>query len=241
MLFALFLPACKKEETPPPKNPVAIFDYNPSSALKAPVAITFNNKSENATSYAWDFGDGLGTSTNFNPTYTYKKGGNYKVTLTAKNTTTTTVSTTSRTLIINSPTSIKITNVKLVSMPFVNPSNSTWDALGGAPDVYFELLEFFQPSILPPVSLLKGTIFTNLNSSQLPVNWTVSPFYQLTGVSRTFAIAIHDDDNPLFTTPELIGITNIFKLSQWEGSYDNTLVLFSADNKIRVELTVEWQ
>ncbi len=43
---------------------------------------TFTNTSNNASDFFWDFGDGSGTSTEENPTYTYSEGGNYTVKLT---------------------------------------------------------------------------------------------------------------------------------------------------------------
>jgi PKD repeat protein len=46
---------------------------------------TFTNSSANATSYAWDFGDGVGTATDESPSYTYTAGGIYTVKLTASN------------------------------------------------------------------------------------------------------------------------------------------------------------
>ncbi len=46
--------------------------------------VTFTNASENATSYAWDFGD-QNTSTDENPTHMYAKDGTYTVKLTARN------------------------------------------------------------------------------------------------------------------------------------------------------------
>lgn len=45
-------------------------------------AIQFNNESENADTYTWDFGDGT-TSTETNPTKTYTSPGSYTVKLTA--------------------------------------------------------------------------------------------------------------------------------------------------------------
>ncbi len=48
------------------------------------LTIQFLNNSVNATSYAWDFGDG-NTSTAANPSHTYGIGGNYTVTLVASN------------------------------------------------------------------------------------------------------------------------------------------------------------
>ncbi len=45
---------------------------------------TFTNTTTEATSYSWDFGDGL-ASTEMNPVHTYAVGGPYTVTLTATN------------------------------------------------------------------------------------------------------------------------------------------------------------
>ncbi|WP_158979262.1 PKD domain-containing protein [Cellulophaga sp. L1A9] len=50
--------------------------------------VTFANASELATSYSWDFGDGIGSSTEENPTYSYNDDGlemAYMVTLTTTN------------------------------------------------------------------------------------------------------------------------------------------------------------
>ena len=52
-----------------------------TNSVNGPTA-TFTNSSANATSYAWNFGDG-GTSTLSNPTHTYVADGTYTVTLTA--------------------------------------------------------------------------------------------------------------------------------------------------------------
>ena len=48
-------------------------------------AISFDNTSQNADSYAWDFGDGLGSSTETDPIYAFTQAGTYTVTLQAAN------------------------------------------------------------------------------------------------------------------------------------------------------------
>lgn len=64
--------------TDPAAAPIADFSFIVSN-----LKVTFTNKSGNAKSYAWDFGDNAGTSTDINPTYTYATAGTYKVKLTA--------------------------------------------------------------------------------------------------------------------------------------------------------------
>jgi PKD repeat protein len=48
------------------------------------LTVNFTNFSQNATTYAWDFGDSS-TSTEESPSHTYAAGGDYTVTLTASN------------------------------------------------------------------------------------------------------------------------------------------------------------
>lgn len=56
----------------------------------APLSVKFYDLSTNATSWAWDFGDG-GTSTLRDPVFVYTKGGKYTVKLTASNSSSTDV------------------------------------------------------------------------------------------------------------------------------------------------------
>jgi hypothetical protein len=50
------------------------------------VEVTFTNESVGyGLSHQWDFGDGVGTSTEVNPTYTYTEPGDYQVSLTVTN------------------------------------------------------------------------------------------------------------------------------------------------------------
>lgn len=63
-------------------GPTARFTYSPEEDRTAPSRIQFDNASEKAETYQWDFGDG-NTSTEENPTHRYRMSGNYDVSLTA--------------------------------------------------------------------------------------------------------------------------------------------------------------
>lgn len=80
-LSMLLYSSCTKDADPLP--PIASFQFVVSDTNGLMVA--FTNYSKYATSYSWDFGDGVGTSTEINPTYSYADGGTYIATLTAIN------------------------------------------------------------------------------------------------------------------------------------------------------------
>lgn len=65
----------------PPASTMADFSYTASNQGYAPAVVTFTNKSLNATSYLWDFGNGE-SSTEENPSVSYDTAGLYTVTLT---------------------------------------------------------------------------------------------------------------------------------------------------------------
>jgi PKD repeat protein len=71
------------ESTPGP--PVANFIGSPTSGT-APLTVQFTDQSTGDPAlWSWDFGDGVGTSNQQNPQYTYDNAGTYMVTLTATN------------------------------------------------------------------------------------------------------------------------------------------------------------
>ena len=72
--FAIFCFSCGK--------PIANFVYTVEKQ-DAPAKVVFDNQSEKAETYEWDFGDG-NFSGETEPTHTYKSSGNYLVTLRAK-------------------------------------------------------------------------------------------------------------------------------------------------------------
>ena len=77
--------------------PSASFTYN-----QAGLTFSFNNTSQNSSSYLWNFGDGQ-TSTNINPVHTYTSSGNFTITLSASN--------------ANCPASLSNQNVSATTLP----------------------------------------------------------------------------------------------------------------------------
>lgn len=65
-------------------GPTADFSGSPTTGTE-PLTVDFTDASTDATSWDWDFGDGIGTSALQNPSYTYNNAGTYTVTLTATN------------------------------------------------------------------------------------------------------------------------------------------------------------
>ncbi len=63
------------------ENPVANFFADTLIASCPILTVNFTDSSTNAISWQWDFGDGIGTSTVQNPTYTYVRSGEYDITL----------------------------------------------------------------------------------------------------------------------------------------------------------------
>ncbi|MGB9940246.1 PKD domain-containing protein [Methanosarcina sp.] len=63
----------------PSVHPIANFSTNVTEGY-APLSVQFNDSSENATEWNWDFGDGT-NSTEQNPIHTYFEMGNYTVIL----------------------------------------------------------------------------------------------------------------------------------------------------------------
>ncbi len=79
---AAILWGCKGDDPVDPVDTKVVADFTFTQGTAG--AVTFKNTSKNATSYAWDFGDG-NKATEENPTHTYTKDGTYTVKLTATN------------------------------------------------------------------------------------------------------------------------------------------------------------
>ena len=79
-LSSLVIAACNKDDdNPEPADVIASFQYEISAENWSDVV--FTNYSQNASTYAWDFGDG-NVSAMQSPSHTYAASGLYTVTLT---------------------------------------------------------------------------------------------------------------------------------------------------------------
>lgn len=139
-----FFFSCTKDSpapTPTPTPPAApVANYSYTGAGVAPSTVTFTNTSTNATSYLWDFGNNA-TSVEASPTYKYTAGGVYTVKLTAtgaggSNSTTKTIN-------ITAPTTLKIMSVKITALPLTKANGASWDVFpsSSGPDVYFKITD----------------------------------------------------------------------------------------------------
>lgn len=85
-LFATDNNGCKDTATKLIKvfpKPVALFVADPLIVFVPTTPTNMFNKSTGAVSYKWDFGDGTGTSTDVNPSYSYQSPGEFQITLIA--------------------------------------------------------------------------------------------------------------------------------------------------------------
>lgn len=87
-IYTVKLTASNNSESNEIVKQVTVID--PSAAPEASftssvnyLEVAFTNTSANATTYEWDFGDGIGTSELESPTYTYSEPGTHTVTLVA--------------------------------------------------------------------------------------------------------------------------------------------------------------
>jgi PKD repeat protein len=101
----------------PEPDPVADFTFSPQSGIKVGDQVTFTNRSSNAATYEWNFGDG-GTSTSPSPRYRFTEQGTFTVTLTARSPSGAKVSTKTATITVEGVTFVTINTVTVTDYDF---------------------------------------------------------------------------------------------------------------------------
>ena len=104
-------------------GPVADFTFS-GSGSRSPCVIDFTSTSLNATSWAWDFGDGQ-TSAEQNPEHIYTSGGDFNVQLTVTNVNGSNKMTKS-VQILSPPSECKISKISIITCPLVDNTGAAW-------------------------------------------------------------------------------------------------------------------
>jgi PKD repeat protein len=81
--LSLTLVACKDNNTGPNPSQQPVVDFGWAGHQAAPATIIFNNNTQNATIYNWNFGNGTASTEQFPPAITYTQPGSYDIVLTA--------------------------------------------------------------------------------------------------------------------------------------------------------------
>lgn len=229
LFISTFIFACKKNNT----QPAPIADFTFSGDTKAPAVITFTNKSTNAFSYSWDFGDNA-TSSETNPVHTYTKGGTYIITL--KATGNGGITTTTKAFNVSSPTSVKITQVKVVQIPFVDANGYGWDAFtdGTGPDVFFKITDVNDGELYN-----HPTFYPNVSANNLPLSFTLTSPFQSTNFNTFYKLKVYDYDYS--SSDELMGgYTFQFNFFANIG-YPSSITLYTNGSSIKIDLMLQWQ
>ena len=232
-IICMFL-SCKKDSTPAPAPapaaPVANFSY--SGAGVAPSSVTFTNSSTNATSYSWDFGDN-GTSVETSPTHRYTAGGVYTVKLTATGSGGS--NSTTKTINITTPTTLKIMSVKLTAIPLTKSNGASWDVLpSSGPDVFIKITDNVSTTFYN-----HPNYFQDVVASNLPLNFILATPLTITNFSATKALEVWDYDYPL-TDDFMAGFSFIpSNYTTGPSAYPTTLILIGTG--VTAEFTLQWQ
>lgn len=215
--------------------PLASFNYG--GTLVTPAVVTFQNTSQNADTYLWEFGDGS-TSTLVNPTKTYTIHGTYTVMLTATNSTSSQSDQTSQNITIT-PGKVFMQRIYVDDIPFVDGNGGIWDPGDNTgPDVFFTLIDSAGNVLIDG----SGSRIDNVVQSMLPLAWDfTAPGVEFVKSSwnKTYYIRVWDYD---VLVNDLIGTTNGFKITQQiNANYPTTVSLQSSDGETKVRIILRWQ
>jgi PKD repeat protein len=224
---------CSKDSGPTSSSTKPVASFEDSGSTVTPATITFQNTSQDADSYSWNFGDGT-TSTITNPTKIYSTPGVYTVTLTATNAASDLTNSKSKQITIT-PGKVFIERIIVDQIPFTDTSGVSWDYLNG-PDLYPDIYD--NSNIL--VDLTSNHV-TDIGTSELPLTWTLAPKYEITDWSKVYFVRLWDydplDSNDFIGSPNGFIINNVISNS----TYPTTVSLQNSSGTIRVRVILKWQ
>jgi PKD repeat protein len=233
-ITAILFFGCNKDEGPSqPAIPDPVASFTESGQFVTPATINFQNTSQNADTYLWNFGDGT-TSNVTNPSKTYNAHGVYTVTLTATNSSTTKSNLKSKQLTIT-PGKVFVEKITVDQIPFTDSSGIAWD-FGSGPDLYPNFDD--NNNILVSFST---SYASNIAPSSLPLTWTLSPTYEITDWSKAFFVVLWDydplDADDYIGAPYGFRINDVISLS----GYTTSVSLQNASGSIKVRVILKWQ
>ena len=232
--IALLVSSCKKDEgstTPAVPDPIASFTYG--GATVTPASISFQNTSQYADSFVWNFGDSS-TSTATSPTKVFPVHGNYTVTLTAMNTTSGRSCTKSEQITIT-PGRVFVDVIDVEQIPFANGSGIAWD-VGSGPDLYPTFRDYDHVLVT-----FRSSYFNDLEPEHLPMTWILSPSHEITDWAKPHFVECWDHDplgdDDYIGTPYGFAIRDVIATS----GYAAYVRLQNSDGTIKAGVILRWQ
>ena len=221
ILALVFIAGCKKDS----EATSAAFSFS-GDGKYAPDTVKFTNSSTGAISYTWDFGDNT-KSFDLNPTHVYAHGGTYNIKLTANGAGGT--STVTKTVtILKTPTSVKITYIKALAWPQLDPIGLPWDTTSG-PDVYFEILG-------NTGNILEDYSDSTITDATVPANRVLDIPHRFANPNTVFKVDILDNDGT--GTDENIGEASFF--IPWDQT-PQKLVSTDTATGVTIEVGLAWE
>jgi len=233
----MLVTGCSKDDSNPaaPVIPDPIASFSFSGATVTPAAITFQNSSQNADAYYWDFDDG-GSSVQQSPQHTYTQYRDYTVTLIARATQTGKADTTDHTITIT-PGKVFLDSVVVVDMPFTDQSGAGWDLTSG-PDLIIDFVDSSANVLLE----WAPSAWTDLTPSDLPVRGYTAPAFRITDWGMFYFVILWDYDD--LSDNDRIGYPDGFSINSviaGLGYVRNFTVQGWYNNSITVRYAIHWE
>jgi hypothetical protein len=141
-----------------------------------------------------------------------------------------------KTIVIgNAPTTVKITKIEIVNLPFTNPATgSGWDQTTG-PDIYINIVTQSNSILLDG----KSSRVMDVTPSQLPLPWTVNPSFEIADFNAARYIDVWDYDFP--DGDDNLGYVGFLMSNYTTGANAYPSSVTETQNGITVKLTLAWQ